>query len=118
MVWTPRQLARQVGGSVKCNFGSMMVGDTCLVTEASGTAPDSGVRFLGEFSIMVGAFALGQVLNFGSQAYVVDYYGELCLLHGATPVGNVPLVSSPPLGPSRADLEVLACSIHYRSTTT
>jgi hypothetical protein len=54
-----RQLARQVGGSVKCNSISMVAGATRLIAEASGTAPDGSVRFLGEFSIIVGAFAAG-----------------------------------------------------------
>ena len=48
---------------------------TCLITRASGAALDGGVRFLGEFFVMAGAFALGQVLNFGSLAYVADCYG-------------------------------------------
>ena len=59
VVLTPRQLARQEGGSVKCDSGSTMAGATRLITGASGTTPDSGVRFLGEFSIMAGTFALG-----------------------------------------------------------
>jgi hypothetical protein len=61
-----RQLARQVGGSVKCNSSSMVVGATRLVAKASGTALDDNVCFLGEFSITADAFAAGQVLNFGS----------------------------------------------------
>ena len=56
---TPRQLARQVGGSVKCDFGSTVAGATRLVVGASGTALDGGVCFPGELSIMAGAFALG-----------------------------------------------------------
>ena len=67
---------------------------------------------------MAGTFTMGQVLNFGSLAYITDCYGELHLHHRAVMAGNEPPVSSPLLGPSRADLEVLACSIHYRSTTT
>ena len=91
MVLTPRQLAHQVGGSVMCDSGSMVVGTTCLISGVSGATLDSGVRFPGEFSITAGAFALGQVLNFGSLAYIADYYGELCPLHGTAPVGYVPL---------------------------
>jgi hypothetical protein len=94
-------------GSVKCDSGSTVAGATHHVTGASGTAPDDGVRFLGEFSVTAGACASGQVLNFGSLAYVADYYGELHLLHRAAMVGNEPPVSSPPPRPSRADLEVL-----------
>jgi hypothetical protein len=57
---------------------------------------------------MTGAFALGKVPNFGSLAYVTDYYGELHPLHGAALVGNEPLASPPLLGLLEADLEVLA----------
>ena len=86
----------------------MVAGATCLVTRANGTAPDGGVCFLGEFFIIVDAFALGQVQNFGSLSYVADSYGELCLLHEATSVGNEPPTSSPLPGLLGADLEVLA----------
>jgi hypothetical protein len=89
VVPTPRQLACQVGGSVKCDSGFTVAG-------ASGATPDDGVRFPGEFSIMAGAFAPGQVLNFGSLAYVADCYGELRPLHGAAPAGNAPPASPPP----------------------
>ena len=108
VVMTPRQLACQVGGSIKCDSGSMVAGATRLVARASGTASDSSVRFPSEFFIMAGTFTLGQVLNFGSLAYVVDCYGELRLLHGATPVGSEPSASPPPPGPLRLDLKVLA----------
>ena len=57
MVSTLRQLVRQVGGSVKCDSGSMVVGATRLIAGASGTAPDGGIRFPGEFFITAGAFA-------------------------------------------------------------
>jgi hypothetical protein len=59
VVLTPRQLACQVGGSVKCDFGSTMARATCPVAGASGVAPDGGVCFHGEFSVVVDAFALG-----------------------------------------------------------
>jgi hypothetical protein len=86
----------------------MVAGATCLVIGASGTTLDGGVYFRSEFSVMASAFAPGQVLNFGSLSYVIDYYGELRPLHGAVPVGNE-LPASPPLpGPLGADLEVLA----------
>jgi hypothetical protein len=77
----------------------MVAGATHHVTGASSTAPDDSVRFPDEFSVTADAYALGQVLNFGSLAYVVDYYGELHLLHGAAMVGNEPPVLSPPLRP-------------------
>ena len=77
VVLTPRQLVHQVGGSVKCDSGSTVAGATRLIAIASGTAPDGGVYFPGEFFIIAGAFAPGQVLNFGSLAYVIDCYGEL-----------------------------------------
>ena len=98
---------RQVGGNVKCDSSSIVAGDTCLITRASGTALDGDVRFPDKFSITPGAFALGEVLNFGSLACITDCYGELLPLHGAAPVGNEPPASPPPLESSRADLEVL-----------
>ena len=75
---------------------------------ASNTTLDGSVCFLGEFSITVGAFALGQVLNFGSLAYVADCYGELRPLHGVVPAGNESRVSPPLPGLLGVDLEVLA----------
>jgi hypothetical protein len=57
---------------------------------------------------MADAFAPCQVLNFGSLAYIANYYGELCPLHGAASVGNEPPVLSLPPGLLGADLEVLA----------
>jgi hypothetical protein len=45
-VLTPRQLARQVGGSIKCDSGSTVVGASRLIAKASGTAPDGDVRLL------------------------------------------------------------------------
>ena len=56
---------------------------------------------------MEDAFALGQVLNFGSLAYIADYYGKLCPLHEAALVGNVPSTLPPLLGLQGADFEVL-----------
>ena len=85
-----------------------MAGATHLITGASGAALDDGVRFPGEFSIMTDAFAPCQLLNFGSLAYVTDCYSELGPLHGATPEGNEPPASPPPLGLLGTDLEVLA----------
>jgi hypothetical protein len=73
---------RQVEGSVKCDSGSTVAGGTRLVAGASGIAPDDYVRFPGEFFITTSTFALVQVLNFGSLAYVADCYGELRPLHG------------------------------------
>jgi hypothetical protein len=57
---------------------------------------------------MAGAFVSGQVLNFGSLAYIANCYGELRPLHGAASVGNEPPASSPPPGILGVDLEVLA----------
>ena len=65
-----------------------MVEATCLIAGACSIALDGDVRFLGEFFIIADAFTLGKVLNVGTLAYVTDYYGELCLLNGVTPVGN------------------------------
>jgi hypothetical protein len=88
MVLTPQKLAHHVGDNVKCDLGSTVARATRLVARASGTTPDGDVCFPGEFFVIGGAFALGQVLNFGSLAYITDCYGELCPLNGATPVGN------------------------------
>jgi hypothetical protein len=107
-VSTLRQLARPVGSSVKCDSGSTVAGATCLIVKASGAALDSGVRFPDEFSVMVGAFALGQVLNFGSLAYIANYYGELHQLHGDVPASNEPPMLPPLSRLLGADLEVLA----------
>ena len=67
----------------------------------------------GEFSITVGGFAPSQILNFGSQGYVADYYGELQPLKEVTPVDNESLVSSPPPGLLGVDLEVLTRQIQH-----
>jgi hypothetical protein len=88
-----------------------VAGATRLVAGASGTPPDGGVRFPGEFSATADAFTPSQVLNFGSLAYVADCYDELHPLHGATPVGSEPQTSPPPPGLLGADLEVLAQQI-------
>jgi hypothetical protein len=69
-ILTPRYLACLVEGSVKCDSGS---------TVARATL-DGGVRFPGEFFIIAGAFAPGQVLNFGSLAYIINCYGELSFI--------------------------------------
>jgi hypothetical protein len=115
-VLTPRQLAHQVGGYVKCDSGSIVARATRLITGASGTAPDGGVRFLGEFFIIATAFALGQVLNFGNLAYIVYCYGELRPPIGATPVGTGPPVPSSPPGLLGARLPFLARWVHHGSS--
>jgi hypothetical protein len=96
MVLTPRQLVHQVGGSVKCDSSSTIVGATRLITGASGIALDDGIRFPSEFSVAIGAYALGQVLRFGSLAYITDCHNELRLLqravHGITVVAFHPEV--------------------------
>jgi hypothetical protein len=84
---------------------------TWLVAGASGTTPDGGVRFPSEFFIIAGAFTSGRVLNFGSLAYVADYYSELPPLNGAVLAGNKLPVTPPPPGLLGADLEVLAHQI-------
>ena len=86
----------------------MVAGATRLIVGASGSALDGGVLFLSEFSIMVSAFTLGQVLNFGSLAYVTDCYGEPCPLNGAAPIGNKLPTLPPSTGLLGADLEDLA----------
>ena len=84
---------------------------TCLIAGASSTAPDSGVPFPSLFFITASAYALGQVLNFGSLAYVIDCYGKLCPLNRVMLVDNELSTSPPPLGLLGADLKVLAQQI-------
>ena len=81
---------------------------TRLFTRASGPTLDGNVRIPSKFFIIAGAFALGQVLNFGSRAYVADCYRHLRPLNGATPVCNELSVPPLPPDPLRADLKVLA----------
>jgi hypothetical protein len=76
-------------------------------SEQSGVALDSGIHFPSGFFIIVSAFALGQVLNFGSQAYILNCYGELHPLNEATPAGNEPLTLPSLLGLLGANLKVL-----------
>jgi hypothetical protein len=66
----------------------MVAGATRLVAGASGVTPDGGVRFPGKFFVMAGAFTLGQVLNFGSLAYVDDRYGKHHPRSEAAPVSH------------------------------
>jgi len=85
----------------------MVTRATHLIAGASSTTLDGGVCFPSEFSIVTGAYTLGQVLCFGSLVYIADCHSELRLLHGATPVGSEPSALPPLPGPSRADLKVL-----------
>jgi hypothetical protein len=71
----------------------MVTGATHLVAGAGGVTLDGGVCLLGEFSITVGAFALGQVLDFGSLD-IADFYGELRLIKRTEPANNESLASS------------------------
>jgi hypothetical protein len=57
---------------------------------------------------MTDAFAPGQVLNFGSLAYVVDCYDKLHPLKEAAPAGDEPPTPPSLLGLLGADLRVLA----------
>ena len=109
-VLTPRQLARQVGGSIKCDSSSMVVGATCLVARASSTTLDSGVHFPGK-SIIAGAFTLNLAFNIGNLGYVTDYYDKLCPLNGTMPAGNELPALPPPAGLLGVDLKVLAQQI-------
>jgi hypothetical protein len=109
MVLTPRQ----VGGSVKCDSGSTVAGATRLVAGASSVAPNGGIRFPGELSVTTGDFAPGQVLSFGSLAYIADSHGELRPLYGAASAGNEPPASPPSPGLLGADLEILARQIRH-----
>ena len=57
-----------VGERVECDFGST-VARAARLTAGTGNAD--------EVIIAVGAFVLGQVLNFGSLVYVIDCYGQI-----------------------------------------
>ena len=66
-------------------------------------------HFLGGFPIFLGGFwPPRKFRSVVVLAYVVDCYGELHPLHGATPVGSKPLASPTPSGLLGAYLEVLA----------
>jgi hypothetical protein len=53
-----------------------VAGVTRLIARAGGAAPDGGVHLQ------------SQVLNFGSLAYIADYYGELHPFKEAKPMDN------------------------------
>jgi hypothetical protein len=53
---------------------------------------------------MASTFTLGQVLHFGSQAYVTDYYGELHLLNGFALVESELPALPPPSGHPREQI--------------
>jgi hypothetical protein len=89
----------------------MVAGATHLIAGASGAILDCGVCFPSEFFVMTSTFTLGQVLNFGSLAYIADSYGELRPLKGAAPAGTEHLVLPPPPGLLGVDLKVLARQI-------
>jgi len=57
-----------------------------------------------KFIVTTGAFVLGQVLNFGSLAYIADCYNELYPLKETAPVDNESLASCPPPGLLGVDL--------------
>jgi hypothetical protein len=98
----------QVWGNVKCDSGYTVAGATHLVARASGATIDGSIRFLGEFFITANAFALDQVLNFGSLAYIPNCYGELCPLNGVALTSNELPTSPPSLGLLGVNLEILA----------
>ena len=58
--------------------------------------------------MMADAFTPGQVLKFGSLAYVADYYDELRPLDGAVPASNELPTLPPLLRLLGVDLKVLA----------
>jgi hypothetical protein len=59
VVLTPQQLPCQVGGSVKCDSSSTVAGATRHIAGVSGVAPDGGIRFPDELSVITGDFSLG-----------------------------------------------------------
>jgi hypothetical protein len=101
----------QVGGSDKCDLALRCQEPPCHVTREGGGIFDDGICFLGELSVTISDFALGQVLSFGSPNYVADHHGELHPLHEAMSSGNVPPPQPPSLGLLGVDLGVLARQI-------
>jgi hypothetical protein len=112
-ILTSRQLVRQVEGNVKCDSGSTVARATRLIARASDASPDDGVHFHSEFLVTVIAFTLGQVLNFGSLAYITDCYSELRPLCGTMPVDYAAPALYPLTGPPGANRQ-----IHHGSATT
>ena len=88
-VLTPRQLARQVGGSVKCDSSSTMAGATHLITRAGGTALDGGVGFPNKSPIMNEAFPNTEAQDIGRPSWrggqhtkqLSDLAAELLSMH-------------------------------------
>jgi hypothetical protein len=84
-----------------------------LSLEQAGTTPDGGIRYPSELFVTANAFALGQVLNFGTLAYITDCHSEL------HPLGRAALTSRelsvPPTLPGLlgADLKVLTLWIQH-----
>ena len=66
------------------------------------------MRFSDEIIVAGVSFAPGQVLSFGSLAYIADYTGELHPLNETAPVDNESPASYPSSGLLGVDLEVLA----------
>jgi hypothetical protein len=83
-----------------------VVETTRLVVGASGASPNGDICFPSEFSITASTFALGQVLNFRSQAYVTDCNGELHQLKEAMLASNETPTLPPLPGLLGVDLEV------------
>jgi hypothetical protein len=86
----------------------MMARATHLVVRVGSAALQGGFHFSDEVIISIGAFVLGQVLNFGSLAYVADYYGELQPLKETPSVDNRSLASCHLPSLLGVDLKVLA----------
>jgi hypothetical protein len=95
MVTNLRQLVCKVG-HVVCDHDFTVARASRFFTEPGGVV------------VATGAFAPGQVLNFGSTAYVTDYNGKHHPLEETVPVRNESPTSYPPLGLLGADIEVLA----------
>ena len=66
VVTNPRQLARQVGEHIMCDYDSTMPRATRLVAGAGGIALEGGVRFTGEVIIAIGAFTPGKFSTLGA----------------------------------------------------
>lgn len=80
--------------------------DTRLVTGAGGATLEGSVCFSSEVVVAAGTFIPSQVLNFGSLAYVANFYIKLHHLKETALVDNESLASCPPSILLGADLKV------------
>jgi len=94
----PRQLARQVGECVECDYGSTVVRATRLVATADSAAPEGDVRFSGEVIVAAGAFIRAKFLTLGAWPTSSIATANSTPLMETAPVDNESQASCPPPG--------------------